>query len=267
MGPANALRGPYESFIFVYVLREKKRKRMDLRVVVANKLQVYLLFYRPSRTDPLLNRVVAFFDGPFSHVEMAFPDRYGDEPWERTVWGASIYQGETVFLKQKTYKREGYVSIAIEVTPAQLVRIRRFCQSHAERQTPFHLWAMYAAYLPVQLVETEGTFCSKFVTHALQAASIGAVEDANAALMTPSRLYHRLKSQAILQVVPSRMLAMRQQLLVPPAAAPPCPPARVEPKVFSPPPWLVLRTQHDDAAGGRRDKPNGASPPPLFVLG
>ena len=179
---------------------KEKKRRMDLRVVVPARMQVYVLFYRPCMADPLLNRLVAFFDGPFSHVEMAFPDRFGEEPWERVVWGSSIYQGETVFLRQKTYKRDGYVSIALEVTAAQLWRIRAFCKAHADRQTPFHQMAMFAAYLPFQLVETEGTFCSKFVTHALQAASVGGLDGANAALMTPSRLFRALQRQAILQV-------------------------------------------------------------------
>ena len=89
---------------------------MDLRIVIADKVQVYLLFYKPTRQDPIQNRLVSFIDGPFCHVEMAIPDRFGEEPWERVVWGSSIYQDETVFLKQKTYKREGYVSIGLEVT-------------------------------------------------------------------------------------------------------------------------------------------------------
>ena len=179
---------------------------MDLRLVVPHRVQIYLLFYRPTRYDPFQNRLVSLFDGPFCHVEMAIPDRFGEEPWERTVWGSSIYQDEAVFFKQKTYRRDGYVSIAIEVTVAQLYRIRAFCREHAARQTPFSLLAMYAAYLPFQVVDTEATFCSKHVTHALQAGGIRAVEALNASLTTPSKLYHTLKRQAILQVVPSRML-------------------------------------------------------------
>lgn len=178
---------------------------MDLRVLTADKVQVCVLFYRPASDDPLLNRLVAFFDGPFCHCEIALLERIGEEPWDRVVWGSSIYQNEPVFYRQKTYKRDGYVSIAIEISIPQMHRIRTFCRMHAERQTTFSLQAMYAAYLPVQLVRTDATFCSKHVAQALQYAAVPGLQDVNAALMTPSRLYSRLKQSAIMQVVPSRM--------------------------------------------------------------
>lgn len=173
---------------------------MDLRLLPVDKVQIYLLFYKPTPTDPWLNRLVAFADGPFSHVEMAIPDRYGEEPWERIIWGSSIYQGEPVFFKQKTYKRDGYVSIAIEVTVQQAHRIRAFCRAHAERETPFSPLAMYAAYLPVQIVHTNHTFCSKHVAEALQSADVPVFRGINPALTTPSRLYRQISRQAILQV-------------------------------------------------------------------
>ena len=187
----------------------------------SKKLQVYLLFYKPTPNDPIQNRIVSFLDWPFCHVEMAIPSRYGQQPWERTVWGSSIYQDETVFFTEKRYQRDGYMSIALELTLAQVRQIRSFCQHHAARQTPFHRWAMYAAYLPFQLVHTDATFCSKHVTQALQAA--GLLPNVNAALITPSRLYRLLERRAIVQVVPSRMLAMMPPILrlsnVPPGSA------------------------------------------------
>ena len=54
---------------------------MKLPAVVSDRTQIILLFYKPSSEDPLLNRLVALFDPPYCHVEMAFPERYGDEPW------------------------------------------------------------------------------------------------------------------------------------------------------------------------------------------
>jgi hypothetical protein len=142
--------------------------------------------------------------------EMAIPDRYGHEPWDRTVWGSSIYQNEPVFFKQKSYRRDGYVSIAIEVTLSQLQRIRSFCQYHAERETGFSIAAMYAAYLPFQLFETDSTFCSKHVAQALQSAGISSVKNVNPALTTPSMLYRCLAHTAILQIVPGRMVVPQQ---------------------------------------------------------
>jgi hypothetical protein len=184
------------------------------------KLQVYLLFYKPGPDDPIQNRVVALLDGPFCHVEMAIPSRNGEAPWERAVWGSSIYQDEPVFFKEKRYQRDGYVSIALELSLQQVRQIRDFCHHHAQRRTPFHRFAMYLACLPVQVIHTDATFCSKHVTQALQSA--GVLSHVNPALMTPSKLYRCFKKQAIVQVIPTRM----QRLLPQP------PPSRAMPTVL-----------------------------------
>ena len=183
---------------------------MQLGQLQLDRVQVYLLFYRPSESDPFQNRLVALFDGPFSHVEMAFPERYGEEPWEREVWGSSIYQGESVFFRPRTYLRDGYVSFALEVSTAQMLKIKHYCRVQAEREVPFSLSAMYAAYLPVQVAHTEATFCSKHVTRALQYALLPEIMGLNPALVTPSRLYRALMAMRggmgpIVHVVPSRL--------------------------------------------------------------
>lgn len=181
---------------------------MNLSVFPINKAQIYILFYKPSTTDPFLNKLVAFFDGPFSHVEMAFPERYGEEPWEKEVWGSSIYQGETVFYKPKTYKREGYFSFAIEVNMSQLYKIRAFCKQQMQSKVPFCIKSMYSAYLPINIYNNENaTFCSKHVTSALQYGDVSIVSEVNPRFMTPSRLYKLLKVKTpIVQVVPYKMV-------------------------------------------------------------
>jgi hypothetical protein len=175
-----------------------------------DKVQIYLLFYRPASDDPFQNRLVAFFDGPFCHVEMAFPEKYGTEPWEKDVWGTSIYQGDVIFFKTKTYQREGYFSFAIEVTKAQCLKIKNYCQMQSERGVPFSKLAMYSAYLPIQLFDIEGTFCSKHVTMALQEGGVQEILHLNPCLVTPSSLYKILlvnsTKSPIVQVVPSKMM-------------------------------------------------------------
>ena len=185
---------------------------MEFRIVPANRVQVYLLFYRPKDDDPLLNRVVAFFDGPFSHVEMAFSDKWGEEPWEREMWGSSIYQGETVFFKPKSYSRDGYFSFAIEITLPQMYKLRSYCKQQSDNEVAFSKSAMYAAYVPYyQFVHTNDTFCSKYVTAALQYGGVSQVDGLNPSLMTPSKLYKVITSASapppIVQILPSRMLA------------------------------------------------------------
>jgi len=179
---------------------------MNLNSIQFNRSQIYLLFYKPTYDDPFQNRLVAQFDGPFCHVEMAFPDKYGEEPWEKNVYGSSIYQDECVFFKTKTYKRDGYVSYAIEVSNVQYHKVKNYCKQQMERKTPFSRVAMYAAFLPVQLFSTSGTFCSKHVAMALQYANVDLVMNMNPHIMTPSKLYRHLKSQSpILQIVPCKM--------------------------------------------------------------
>lgn len=178
------------------------------------KEHILLLFYRPSPTDAWLNRLVAHFDPPFCHVEMAFPERYGAEPWETEIWGSSIFQGEPVFFRKRTYQRDGYVSFAIEVTRAQQMAVREYCIEQARLETPFDRRAMYAAYLPFQLFpDGRGTFCSKHICNALRSGGVSETEALNPSLTTPSFLYRYLTSTRtndgpIVQVVPSRMYKM-----------------------------------------------------------
>jgi hypothetical protein len=179
---------------------------MDLTILPAEKVQLYLLFYKPALDDPFMNRLVAYFDSPFCHVEMAIPMKIGGEPWDRIMMGSSIYQNQTVFYKQKTYERNGYVSFSIEITVSQLYKIRSFCKQQTRMMTPFNKYAMFAAYLPFQLFETEGTFCSKHVTSALQFANVSLADGINPALTTPSSLFKRLAAnQPIVQLIPGRM--------------------------------------------------------------
>jgi hypothetical protein len=119
---------------------------MNLKVFPTDKSQIHLLFYKPTASDPFQNRLVSFFDGPFCHVEMAFSERVGEELWEKEVWGSSIYQGETVFFKQKSYRRDGYVSLGIEVNMGQMHKIRSYCRQQTESKVPFCIKSMYSLF-------------------------------------------------------------------------------------------------------------------------
>ena len=189
---------------------------MNLFCVNADRAQILLLFYKPSSTDPVLNRLVAVFDPPYCHVEMAFPERYGEEPWQRDIWGSSIYQGECIFYKNRSYQRDGYVCITLEVSLLQQIKVKNYCRRQAEAGVRFNSNAMYMAYLPVQLMHTNGTFCSKHITEALQYGGVVHVKDLNAALSTPSRLHKHVcknspSATSIVQMIPSRMLRDRAE--------------------------------------------------------
>ncbi len=184
---------------------------MQFTHIAEENVQIYLLFYMPASDDPFTNRLVAFFNGPFCHVEMAFPEKYGIEPWEKEMWGSSIYQGDNIFFKSKTYQREGYYAYAIEVTKAQCIKIKNYCRYQSEKQVKFSKMAMYSAYLPFQLFDIEGTFCSKHVTMALQEGEVNEIMHLNPCLVTPSSLYKTLllnnNKTPIVQIIPSKMIA------------------------------------------------------------
>ena len=181
---------------------------MQLTVLSADRAQILLLFYKPSATDPLFNRAVALFCPPFCHVEMAFPERYGAEPCECDIFGSSIYQGETVFYKKKSYARDGYVCLTIEVSLAQQWRVKNYCKNQSNACVPFNRWAMYGSYIPLFRTD-EGTFCSKHITNALKYGGVLHQECVDACRMTPSGLHAMLCDKQIaapiVQVVPARM--------------------------------------------------------------
>ena len=183
---------------------------MQFTTLIHDRSQIYLLFYRPSADDPFQNRLVSYFDSPYCHVEMAFPEKNGDEPWEKEIWGTSIYQGDSIFFKPKTYQRDGYFSFAIEVSQAQRIKIKEYCRMQAEQKVQFSRMAMYLAYLPFQLMNVEGTFCSKHVASALLAGQVEGLQHLNPSLVTHSSLYRTLLKKSlmespIVQVIPSRM--------------------------------------------------------------
>ena len=181
---------------------------MNLTPVSADRAQVLLLFYKPKENDPFMNKLVAHFSPPFCHVELAFPERFGDEPWQCDIYGSSIFQDETVFYKKKTYLRDGYVCLTIEVSRAQQYRIKNYCKQQAAMGVPFNRWAMYGSYLPVFRSE-HGTFCSKYIACALQHGGVVDPAIMDPARTTPSGLYAFLSDKIIavpiVQVVPARM--------------------------------------------------------------
>jgi hypothetical protein len=200
----------YKARLYMIFFKHICTWQMQFTPLKDDKVQIYLLFYKPASDDPFQNRLVAFFDGPFCHVEMAFPEKYGIEPWEKDMWGSSINQGDVIFFKTKTYQREGYFSFAIEVTKAQCLKIKNYCQMQSEKGVPFSKLAMYSAYLPIQLFNVEGTFCSKYVAMALQEGGVQEILRLNPCLVTPSSLYKTLLVNSIkspiVQVVPSKMM-------------------------------------------------------------
>lgn len=159
-------------------------------------VQLTLTFYKPPRDDPWINRMVAFFDGPFSHVEISFSDGMS----------SSIFAGETVFMHKRTLANPNYTLVTIPVTEQQAGLAREFCLEQASRCVSFDGWGMYASFLVPSIASgcivarkhqqqqaaaaaAESTFCSKHVVMALQHAGVEGFEHLLPWKATPSAIY------------------------------------------------------------------------------
>lgn len=127
-------------------------------------------------------------DTRFHHVELVFKDEQDRDN------STSIYQGGPVFCSsEKTFANPCYKVISITVSKQELQAVRAFVDGHVKNQTPFSAGQMYLAMLPVRLWPRAwtcaGTFCSRYVTEALQAAHVGSVQGLDAGLVSPSKLF------------------------------------------------------------------------------
>jgi hypothetical protein len=173
------------------------------------KCTSYLMmqFYKPRETDPIINRLVAWVDGPFSHVEISFPDGTA----------SSIFASERVFMHERRFANPQYQSVSIPATEEQVRRAREFCSEAAQRGVAFDGVAMYASHVPKAVAspvrwlvrmarrwswgkrlfgDTEGgTFCSQYVVRVLQFAGMRHVEGVDADRASPSSIFRSLHSR------------------------------------------------------------------------
>lgn len=65
-------------------------------------MEVVLFFHKPTPDDHYINHAVAAVDGPFSHVEIAFPSYSGNKTAQsdstKILFGSSIFQGGSCFF-------------------------------------------------------------------------------------------------------------------------------------------------------------------------
>jgi hypothetical protein len=191
-----------------------------------NIYEVLLMFYDPPDNDHLINRTVKNIDGPFSHVELVFPcyrkktqvvmtgQNYQTKPIEkqtRLLYGSSIFQNGTVFFQEKEYQRDGYTSIGLRINKRMHEALVFFCQDAAARGVKFDYLGMARACLPIVLMPHDPmlTFCSKFVTDALQFAGIEEAKELESRITTPSALYRhvrtKLRAYSIVTASPAKL--------------------------------------------------------------
>ena len=143
-----------------------------------------VMFYRPPDNDLLVNRLVAYVDGPYSHTELVFEDGKA----------SSVFAGENVFLYNRSYSNPNYDIITLEVSQYNYNMAYAHCKHAMDSKVAFSTLAMYAAVMPWQLVPYDKgrTFCSHLVTEALMKANVCEVTGCNPMTMSPSKLYKTL---------------------------------------------------------------------------
>eukprot|EP00960_Hanusia_phi_P074387 768228-Hanusia_phi.AAC.4 len=162
---------------------------------------VQILFYKPIEGDCFMNRLVGYFDPPFCHVEVRFENGMA----------SSIFSGEKVFFKQRTYANPNYVIEAITVPDASYMDMYRVCAERERVGMGFDSFGMYTSVLPIiKPIGSGSTFCSRHVTEVLQAGKVSEVMQLDASKMSPSRLYQVLKrsKRTIIDSVPYKMNKM-----------------------------------------------------------
>ena len=148
---------------------------------------VRLCFYEPrnSEEEPWINRLVAYFGKHYvSHVEIQFEDEMA----------ASIYAEEEVFFRKRSYANPCYRIKAFTVSQQSYDHMYKFCESSANRHVGFSNIKMICGPLLGYRGSCDVTYCSEFVTQALQVGGIPFAIMTDAHRSTPSALLQHIGS-------------------------------------------------------------------------
>jgi hypothetical protein len=152
---------------------------------------IHAYFYTPTDTDHILNRLVTAYNPPYSHCDVQFEDSMA----------SSIYSGECVYFKSRSFKKPGYSRITISADLPMYQKAYSLCKERADSKCAFDAFGMYTLPLSGMIATRDRenyTFCSKHCTEVLQLAGVKSVAGLNAGTVTPSMLYKALGSHAVL---------------------------------------------------------------------
>lgn len=168
---------------------------------------VRLLFLRAAADDHWLNRLVSHLDPPFCHVELEFdmpppavlstvlPAALGSVLPTAATLATSLYAGEAVFLRPRTFANPNYTILTLNVSDTAFARMLRLAAETTERGVRFDSHAMCCSILPCSCcprLRADRTFCSAYVTVLLQEGGVRGVERLAPERTRPSTLYRLL---------------------------------------------------------------------------
>ncbi|EKX35105.1 hypothetical protein GUITHDRAFT_118758 [Guillardia theta CCMP2712] len=146
---------------------------------------VQLLFYQAQPNDHFMNRLVSWFDPPYVHVEIRFEDGMA----------SSVYAGETVFFRNRTYANPHYRIETFTVEDRDYQAMYRHCRLRAAHNVGFDGLGMYLAILPlISRNPPDRTFCSRYVTEVLQLGNVPEFVMLTPCRTTPSMLFKAVRS-------------------------------------------------------------------------
>jgi hypothetical protein len=151
------------------------------------QMKVRLCFYEPrGEKEHWMNVLVASMGKHYvSHVEILFEDDNA----------ASIFADDTVFFRQRSYANPYYRIKMFLVSPTSYWLMYNYAKSCAERQVSFSNTKMFCGPLiGYTCGSTDTTFCSEFVTHALQVGGVDFAMKMDATKSTPSKLLEHMNS-------------------------------------------------------------------------
>ena len=117
-----------------------------------------------------------------SHVEIQFADEMA----------ASIYADEEVFFRKRSYANPSYRIKAFTVSANSYDAMYKFCESAVTRHIGFSNLKMVFGPLLGYKGSCDHTFCSEFVTNALQVGGVPFAMKTDAHRNTPSALLERI---------------------------------------------------------------------------
>jgi hypothetical protein len=139
---------------------------------MANK-NITLAFLHPVPTDPWLNRLTgAVCANPVCHVELIFDWHIMPGSYQRLSF--SIRDGETLWLKGKSFNNPQYEYVTLSVPPHEYDACYNFAVNAVSHSLCFDNVGMVASYfyspccMRVPSLSAGKTFCSKIITEALQ---------------------------------------------------------------------------------------------------
>eukprot|EP00960_Hanusia_phi_P078147 768787-Hanusia_phi.AAC.1 len=170
---------------------------------------IQLLFYRVQPVDHWINRLVALLDPPFVHVEVCFEDGMA----------SSIFAGERVFFRHRTYANPHYAIETLPVDPTGYNAMYAYCQQRAASGVDFDNLGMVLAALPVCWhTPPDRTFCSRHVAEVLQAGKVPEFLLLTPHRTTPTMIHKaaRASNRTFFSSVPFKIGLLVQEACPPP---------------------------------------------------